>query len=91
LAKLGTPTTKQAPCWVYDTNGHAINRMDLGATIDGIKYCFGDGPVGGKVVANIYEHLTASALATMPKDKRPPGGWMPALILMPKAQQHLKF
>ena len=91
LAKLGRPTTKQAACWVYDTHGRAVNGMDLGASIDGIKFCFGDGPVGGKVVANIYEHFTARAVATLPRDKRPAGGWIHALIFMPKAQQHLKF
>jgi hypothetical protein len=90
-AKLGAPTQKKAACWIYDAHNHTVNDMNLGGSIDAVKYCFADGPVGGKAVAAIYERFTPSALARMPKDKRPPGGWVPAITFMPKSQQHLKF
>jgi hypothetical protein len=89
-AKLGTPNQKKPPCWIYNAHHHTVNGMYLGETVDAIRYCFADGPAGGTVVSTIYEHLIPSAVAQLPKDKRPPGGWMHPLIFMPKASQHLK-
>jgi hypothetical protein len=89
--KLGPPTQKGAACWIYNARRHIVNGMYLGETVDALRYCFADGPAGGTVVSTIYEHLIPSAVARLPKNKRPPGGWMHALVFMPKASQHLKF
>jgi hypothetical protein len=77
-AKLGAPTTEQSACWIYSVPDHTLHHEYLGKVIDGVKYCFADGPVGGKVVSTVYEHLVPSAAASLPKDKRPAGGWIHA-------------
>lgn len=79
LTTLGAPTKKQGACWSYSAKAHTINGEYLGDVVDGLRYCFSDGPTGGKVVANIYEHIIAHRL---PTKKWYPGGWNPAMTLM---------
>lgn len=89
LMKLGNPTKKKDACWIYTLQHHAISGMNLGKVIDAIKYCFADGSAGGTVVSTIFIHLIPSAVAKLPKDKRPPGGWTHPFTFMPKAQQRV--
>jgi len=89
LKTLGDPTKTEAACWTYTLNRHAINGMNLGKTIDAIKYCFANGSAGGMVVSTIYVHLIPSVVAKLPKDKRPPGGWTHPFTFMPKSQQRV--
>jgi hypothetical protein len=91
LTKLGSPTQKQAACWIYDAHLHTINGMYLGKVIDAMKFCFAEGPLGGNVVSTIYEHFIPSVTASLPKDKRPPGGWIHAFNFASPGSEHLKF
>ena len=75
---LGSPTRKHAGCWVYSVNTHRINGEYLGKFVDGVKFCFSDGPAGGKAVSTIYNHLIAHPT---PADKHFAGGWEPALAI----------
>jgi hypothetical protein len=79
LRKLGPPSTKQAACLVYRATNHAVHGEYLGELVDGLKYCFADGPAGGKAVAGIYEHVLAHTF----HHKHIPAGWSPAITLMP--------
>jgi hypothetical protein len=84
MAKIGSPTTKQRACWSYQAKSHTVNGEYLGQFVDGLRYCFGDGPVGGKVVTAIYEHIVAHAL---PSGTWYRGGWNHAMILMSPSQE----
>ena len=79
LATLGTPTTKQPSCWSYKANAHTVGRDYLGKFVDGLRYCFGDGPAGGKAVVGIYVHVIAHPT---PADKNYPGGWEHAVAVI---------
>ena len=80
LAKLGPPTKKQSACWVYTARAHRVGGAYLGTFVDGLKYCFGAGPLGDKVVANVYEHIVPH---TLPSKKWFPGGWEPVIAIEP--------
>ena len=87
MAKVGSPKTKQGACWSYQTKSNIVNGEYLGQFVDGLRYCFGDGPVGGKVVTAIYEHIVAH---TLPSGKWYPGGWNHAMVLMSPGQEKLQ-
>ncbi len=82
LTTLGSPTSRHAGCWLYKAKAHTINGEYLGDVVDGLRYCFGTGPVGGKVVTAISEHVVAHRL---PNKQWYPGGWgMMILLETPK-------
>jgi|tagenome__1003787_1003787.scaffolds.fasta_scaffold19186866_1 hypothetical protein len=81
LKKLGDPKRRQAACWVYSAADHTVNGRYLGRFVDGMKYCFGDGPAGGTVVTNIYEHITAHIGF---QKKHIAAQWSPAIVLAPR-------
>ena len=83
-AKLGAPSDKQRGCWTYHAATHSFHGEYLGQFVDGLRYCFGDGPAGGTVVTAIYEHIVPHRL---PTNKWYPGGWNHAMYLMSKAQE----
>ena len=75
LAKVGSPTKKRGACWIYSanrSNGHYI----IGKFVDRLRYCFGDGPAGGKAVTAIDVHIIPH---TLPTKKWYPGGWNHAM------------
>lgn len=76
LRTLGPPTQRQSTCWVYLARAHRVDGAYLGKLVDGLKYCFGAGPLGDQVVATIYEHVIPH---TLPNKKWFPGGWEPAI------------
>jgi hypothetical protein len=78
VGTFGPPTRNGAGCSVYSANAHRINGEYLGKFVDGLKFCFSDGPAGGKVVSTIYNHLIAHPT---PADKHFAGGWEPAVAI----------
>jgi hypothetical protein len=88
VAKLGPPTRQRAACWVYSAGGHTIHGEYLGKWIDALKFCFADGPVGGRVVATIYEHILPTA--PLSETEYPPGGWIHAFNIAAPASEQLK-
>lgn len=91
VAKLGSPSRKEAACWIYNAEAHTVNGQYLAKVIDKVKYCFGQGPVGGKVVSTIYEHLIPSAIATLPEGERPNGGWIHPFNIASPGSAKLRF
>lgn len=87
MAKVGSPTTRHRACWNYRAHAHTVNGEYLGQSVDGLTYCFGDGPAGGKVVTSIFEHIVAHRL---PSGKWYPGGWNHAMTLMSPSQEKLQ-
>ena len=79
LAKVGSPTMKQRTCWIYNANAHVVRGAYLGQFADGVRYCFGDGPAGGKAVSVIDVHVTPH---TKLDGKWYPGGWNHAVTIM---------
>jgi hypothetical protein len=84
MTKVGSPATKHGSCWSYSARAHTVNGEYLGPFVDGLRYCFGDGPAGGSVVTAIYEHIVAH---TLPSGKWYPGGWNYAMTLMPPGRE----
>ena len=60
LRQIGSPTTKQADCWIY--RGQSIRGRYSGTGIDGIKFCFSEGATGNKVVTQIFNHTPAHTI-----------------------------
>lgn len=60
LRDLGSPKKKEGDCWLYRGNVHGeigtIRGHYSGPYVDAMKFCFADGPVGGKVVMTIVSH-----------------------------------
>lgn len=54
LQKLGSPTKKQAACWLYRADGNRIHGVYAGPRVDAMKFCFSD-----RVVSFIYSHDVA--------------------------------
>jgi hypothetical protein len=75
LAKVGPPTKKQGACWIYSPSG-SNSQYVIGKFVDGVRYCFGDGPAGGKAVTAIDVHIIPH---TLPTKKWYPGGWNHAM------------
>lgn len=79
LAKVGSPMKKQAACWIYSTKAHTVHGAYLGKFADGLRYCFGDGPAGGKAVSAIEVHIIPH---TQLNGKWYPGGWNHAVVVL---------
>lgn len=55
VRQLGSPTKKEANCWLY--RGHIGEiRGRYSPYNDAIKFCFSEGPAGGKAVMQIFGH-----------------------------------
>jgi hypothetical protein len=79
LAKVGSPTKKQAACWIYSAKAHTVRGAYLGKFTDALRYCFGDGPAGGKAVSAIEVHIVPH---TQLDGKWYPGGWNHAVVVL---------
>lgn len=71
LRRLGSPTNKQADCWLYRgkngvIRGHYsapyVAGFPAAAYDDAIKYCFSEGPIGGMVVTQMFTHTPAHTI-----------------------------
>lgn len=80
LEQVGSPTKKQGTCWIYSASANTAHGAYLGKFADGVRYCFGDGPAGGKAVTAIEVHITPH---TKLDGKWYPGGWNHAVVVMP--------
>jgi hypothetical protein len=63
LRQLGSPTTKRANCWLYRGQIGTIRGRYSGPYVDALKFCFSDGPAGGKAVTQILSHRSAHSVA----------------------------
>jgi hypothetical protein len=59
LRQLGSPTTRQADCWIYRGQPGRIRGRYSGQGIDGMKFCFSAGGAGNTVVTQIFNHVPA--------------------------------
>jgi hypothetical protein len=61
VRRLGQPDHKlPSGCWTYQVeNGAKLIGDGFGQWVDAVKYCFGDGPAGGKDVILIESHMVA--------------------------------
>jgi hypothetical protein len=80
--KVGSPTTVQRACWVYEAKAHTVNGTYLGEFADAVMYCFGAGPAGGRAVTAIEVHVTPH---TKLDGKWYPGGWNHAVYVLSAA------
>lgn len=55
LRRLGSPTTKQARCWIY-RGPTKIPGSYRALYVDAAKFCFSAGAAGGKAVTQIFNH-----------------------------------
>jgi len=79
-AKVGTPTRNQGVCWINDAKAHTVDGAYLGEFADAVRYCFGEGPAGGKAITAIEVHLIPHTLLNK---KWYPGGWNHATVVSP--------
>lgn len=73
LARVGSPTGKQGTCWIYRATANTVHGAYLGKFEDGVRYCFGDGPAGGRAVTAIEVHVVPH---TKLDGTWYPGGWL---------------
>ncbi len=78
LGEIGPPTRKQARCWLYRGRVGRIRGRYSGPYVDAMKFCFGAGPVGGKVMTRILSHYAAHTI----KGEHFRGQWHPPVTLM---------
>jgi hypothetical protein len=71
LGQLGSPTAKHGNCWVYQGQLGRIRGRVVNSAVDAFRFCFGSGPLGGKVVAQIFQHDPAQTV----DGKKLPAGW----------------
>jgi hypothetical protein len=56
LRQIGSPTAKQADCWLYRGHVGRIRGRYSGPYVDAMRFCFSDGPAGGQAVTQIFSH-----------------------------------
>ncbi|HEX3805509.1 MAG TPA: hypothetical protein VHV52_01905 [Gaiellaceae bacterium] len=71
LGQLGSPTAKRGNCWVYQGQRGRIRGRVVNSAVDAFKFCFAPGPLGGNVVARIFQHSPAQTI----DHKKLPAGW----------------
>ena len=78
VRRLGEPSKKQSGCWIYAVKDGAKTIGDgFGQWIDKVKYCFAEGPTGGKAVAHMSSHMMAHTVGK----KHFPAGWSYIVIV----------
>jgi hypothetical protein len=98
LRQLGSPTTRQADCWIYRGRVGSIRGRYSGPYIDAMKFCFSAGAAGNKVVTQIFNHLPARTIVNkdpvthVTTKEHFPARWLHAIIIQKVpdsyAQQH---
>jgi hypothetical protein len=78
--KVGSPTSKQGACWIYDAKDHTVHGAFLGDLADRLRYCFGEGPAGGRAVTAIEVYVIRHYDPM--RKKWYPGGWNHAVVVM---------
>jgi hypothetical protein len=87
LRQIGSPTKKQANCWLYRGFGNVIGGRYSGGGIDAMKFCFSEGGAGNRVVTRIFNHTPAHTIIKKNPDthkitkKHFEAQWGPAFIL----------
>lgn len=64
LGQIGSPTKKQAHCWLYRGHVGNIRGRYPGPYVDAMKFCFSAGPTRGNVMTQIFSHYAAHTIAT---------------------------
>jgi hypothetical protein len=80
LRQLGSPTTKQADCWLY-RGPEKLHGPYLSPYVDAMKFCFAEGPAGGKAVSDIYNHTVAHTIKWHDEKRRYPAQWSRPIAL----------
>jgi hypothetical protein len=62
LRQLGPPTKQQASCWIYRGRVGRIRGRYSDSDVDAMKFCFSEGPAGGKAVTQIFSHYAAHTI-----------------------------
>jgi hypothetical protein len=63
LREIGSPTKKQADCWLYRGQVGRIRGRYSGPYVDAMKFCFSAGPTGGNVMTQIFSHYAGHTIA----------------------------
>lgn len=57
LRELGSPSRKQGNCWVYRGRVGSIRGRYSGSFfVDAKRFCFSEGPAGGRAVTQVFDH-----------------------------------
>jgi hypothetical protein len=76
LRQLGSPTKKQADCWLYRGHVGKIRGRYPGPYVDAVKFCFAEGaPSGGRIVAQILSHRVSHSVTHSRSRRTIPAFW----------------
>lgn len=88
LRQLGSPTKREANCWLYRGRIGEIRRR-YSPYNDAMKFCFSEGPAGGRAVMQIFGHYPTRTIVkkdplthTIISKKTFPAHWGHPLWLM---------
>jgi hypothetical protein len=78
LREIGPPTKKHADCWLYRGHVGRIRGRYSGPYVDAMRFCFSEGPVGAKVMTQIFSHYATHTITK----KHFPAQWGSPLTLL---------
>jgi hypothetical protein len=83
VGQLGAPTAKSGHCWLYQGEVGRIRGRLSGSYVDAMKFCFGEGPAGGRAVTKILSHDVAHTIVARDGTKKHfPAQWGGAITIM---------
>lgn len=91
LRQLGRPASTRNGCWLYRGRIGSIRGRFSGPYVDAVRFCFGEGPLGGKVVTQVLSHTPRHTIVRPDGSRRTyPAGWGPSITLIRPPEWYLR-